>query len=387
MKVVFVSNYFNHHQKPFCEEMYRRLGTNFTFISTTVMREERKRLGYSQNDTPEYVLLSYESEEKYNNALTLINDADVVIAGSAPNMMLLDRIRSGKLLVRYSEHLFKKEVSFLKKVYYSILFRKKDLFRKGIYMLCASAYTASDYESMGMYKKHTYKWGYFPDFREYDIDELLSRKKENTILWCGRFIDWKHPDDAILLARKLRDEGYSFNLNMIGSGVMEAELKKIVDEFNLGNVVHFLGSMPPVQVRTYMEEAGIYLFTSDHQEGWGAVLNESMNSGCAVVASDAIGSVPYLLNDKNGVTYESGNIQMLYKKVKYLLNNPNKQTSLGRHAYLTIESEWNPRIATDRLLTLLEHILYKGIVPNLYKDGPCSISAIIGKDTFKRKST
>ena len=46
-----------------------------------------------------------------------------------------------------------------------------------------------------------------------------------------------------------------------------------------------------------MEKSEIFLFTSDKGEGWGAVLNESMNSACAVVASHAIGSVPFLLKD------------------------------------------------------------------------------------------
>ena len=36
-----------------------------------------------------------------------------------------------------------------------------------------------------------------------------------------------------------------------------------------------------------MEQADIYLFTSDRNEGWGAVANEAMNSACAMVA-DAI---------------------------------------------------------------------------------------------------
>ena len=33
MKFVFASNYLNHHQRPFCDEMYRVLGENFSFIS------------------------------------------------------------------------------------------------------------------------------------------------------------------------------------------------------------------------------------------------------------------------------------------------------------------------------------------------------------------
>ncbi len=49
-----------------------------------------------------------------------------------------------------------------------------------------------------------------------------------------------------------------------------------------------LGAMSPDKVRAYMERADVFLFTSDFNEGWGAVLNESMNSGCAVVASHAM---------------------------------------------------------------------------------------------------
>jgi hypothetical protein len=37
--------------------------------------------------------------------------------------------------------------------------------------------------------------------------------------------------------------------------------------------------MPPEEVRVHMEQSNIYLFTSDFGEGWGAVLNEAMNSG------------------------------------------------------------------------------------------------------------
>lgn len=62
---------------------------------------------------------------------------------------------------------------------------------------------------------------------------------------------------------------------------------------NLNDYVTFTGPVQSDKVRGFMERAGIFLFTSDRQEGWGAVLNESMNSGCAVVASHAIGSVPF----------------------------------------------------------------------------------------------
>ena len=386
MKIAFVSNYFNHHQKPFCDEMYHRLGMDFVFIATSVMSEERKKLGYEEIKNPEYVYRAYEGKWQYKKAISMINEADVVIAGANPNEMLEERIRKEKLLFRYSERPFKINPSLIKRVYHSIVFRKKNLYKKNIYMLCASAYVAKDFISLGMYKEHTYKWGYFPEVIEYDIDDLLSKKKTNTILWCGRFIDWKHPDDAIKLAEKLKMNGYDFHLNIVGTGCMEDELKKQVEEKKLYNSVHFLGSMPPDKVRSYMEAAGIYIFTSDRQEGWGAVLNEAMNSGCTVIAAHEIGSVPFLIrNGENGVVYESGNIDILYKKVKNFLDNPDKQIVIGKAAYQTMVNEWNAKLAADRFLQILKEIQLGTPQPVLFESGPCSKADVLKENWFKEK--
>ncbi len=383
MKVVFVSNYFNHHQKPFCEDMYKRLGDSFSFISTSEMREERKKLGYAQ-DTPSYVILSHKGEEQRREAIRLINGADVVIAGKVPSDMLAERIRQGRLLFRYTERPFKKRISFLKKLYHSVKLRKKDMGQRSVYMLCASAYASGDYASMGLYKGRTYKWGYFPEVKEYDIDELMSKKKQNTLMWCGRFIDWKHPDDVITLAARLKSAGYDFRINMVGGGAMEEELHRSVEAADLKENVCFLGSMSPDAVRSYMEEAGIYLFTSDRQEGWGAVLNEAMNSGCAVVASHAAGSAPFLIRDgENGFLYESENTDMLLDKVKHLLDNPEEQKRLGLSAYETMTDLWNAKTSAARFLQLSQTLLSGEKSPELFEGGPCSKAEILKDNWFK----
>ena len=41
MKVVFVSNYLTHHQLPFCHAMNAKLGSDFCFIETEEMTQER----------------------------------------------------------------------------------------------------------------------------------------------------------------------------------------------------------------------------------------------------------------------------------------------------------------------------------------------------------
>ena len=229
-----------------------------------------------------------------------------------------------------------------------------------------------------MFKNKAFKWGYFTEVKEYpQIDELIEKKKKNSILWAGRFISWKHPEKAILLAQRLVRDGYDFEINMIGQGEEFDEVMTQIESLGLGNHVKLLGSMSPEQVRKHMEESEIFTFTSDRNEGWGAVLNESMNSACAVVASNAIGAVPFLLkNGENAFSYKDGDFEDFYTKVKACLDDKKLSAKLGKNAYLTMLNEWTPKIAAERLLDLCKSSI-DGIQLVEYENGPCSKAGLI----------
>ena len=131
-----------------------------------------------------------------------------------------------------------------------------------------------------------------------------------------------------------------------------------------------------------MEQSQIFLFTSDRNEGWGAVLNESMNSACAVVANRAIGSVPFLIDDGvNGDIYEDGNIDDLYQKVKAILDHPARRIEKSKNAYTTITEEWNAETAAERFVALVDEC---GAKPKPFHNGPCSTAERI-RSMLRRK--
>ena len=115
------------------------------------------------------------------------------------------------------------------------------------------------------------------------------------------------------------------------------------------------------------------------------MLNEAMNSGCAVVASDAAGATPYLVNDGvNGSVYHSGNIQELYEKVRRLLENTTMQYSFGKAAYLTITELWNAEVAAKRFLQLSQALLNGTDTSGLFANGPCSPAKPLREDWYQR---
>lgn len=368
MKIVFLSNYFSHHQKPFSDAMFER--AEYTFISTANMTDERLSLGWGREKEPDYVL-HYDCEP--DKCEKVLEQADVVISGSAPERLIRKCISRGQLLFRYSERPLKKGNEWKKYLPRFVKWHMMNPKCKPIFLLSAGAYTARDYAKFGMFKNKAYKWGYFPETKEQNICKLIDSKIKASILWAGRFLGWKHPDDAVTLAKMLKDGGYDFTLDIIGNGEMQGALEKMICETKLDDCVHLLGSMSPDEVRRHMESAQIYLFTSDRREGWGAVLNESMNSGCAVVASREIGAVPYLLKDgENGLIYSSGDLDELYKKVCSLLDAPEMAADLGKKAYETVFRTWNAHVAAERVLTLAEAALNGDDMNSLYDDGPCS---------------
>ena len=385
MKITFFSNFLNHHQLPVCQELLGMPGIEFKFVATTQIPEERVKFGYEDMNQRDFVLRDYDSPEAHAEALRLARESDITIHGSTTTELIEETIRSGKPFFRYNERFFKKVHPL--KLPYSILRYKGVLGGKKnskAHMLCASAFTSADMKLIGAYKNQCYKWGYFPDVSIYDdIDALIEKKKPNSILWVARMLALKHPEAPVLVAERLKAEGYEFTVNMIGIGEREEEIKELVARKGLENEVKFLGSMSPEKVREYMEEARIFLFTSDKQEGWGAVLNESMNSGCAVAASHAIGSVPFLLKDgENGMIYRDGDCEDLYKKVKYMLDNPDETTRMGKAAYKTLAEQWNAKNAAARFVELAKAIIGGEFAPDIFADGVCSKAEVLKNNWY-----
>lgn len=389
MNVTFFSNFMNHHQLFLSEKLVELLGKdNYRFVACTPIDEYRLKMGYEDmNKKASYIIRPYESAEQEKEALRLSECSDVIIFGSGNPQYIINRIiNTDKLTLKYSERMFKqntirRSLSMIKsKIIYKHSYLKSD----NVYYLCASAFVPYDYKICGLDYNRCYKWGYFPETKLYDsIENIINNKKKNSLLWIGRLIDWKHPELAVLTAIRLRSLGYDIELNMIGTGNMESKLKSMINENNLNDCVHLLGSKSPEEVRTYMESSEIFLFTSDRGEGWGAVLNEAMNSGCAVIAGSMIGSAPYLIdNGKNGLVFKDKRLKDLLKKVIYMIDNEAQRKIMAKNAYYTVADTWNADTAAKRLIQLINNINNQ---KTCFKNGPCSIAEVVDSNWYKKK--
>ncbi len=383
MKLTFVSNYINHHQIPLAQELYAVLGDDYRFIQTEEMEAERVKMGWdSDTDSLPYLMKYYENPEVCKR---LIEDSDIVVFGGTDDeSYIVERLQAHKPVIRNSERLYKsgqwKAISprgLRKKYMDHTRYRNED-----VYLLCAGAYVPSDFHIVRAYPGKMFKWGYFPPFVEQNINELIAKKKTNKvprILWSGRFLDWKHPLDAVAVAEYLKQEDIDFEMVIVGGGDQEQLIKEQIKAKGLEDVIRMPGFLKPEEVRAEMDLADIFLFTSDYKEGWGAVLNEAMNSGCAVVANVAAGATAYMIEQgKNGLAYKNGNQKQLLSHVKYLAIQPDVREKMGRNAYETVRQTWNAKKASKALLAICEKLLGNEHI-HLPKNGPGSKAKVISQ--------
>ncbi len=345
-------------------------------------------MGWSVDVTKiSYVHLFYEKEAFCRK---LILESDVVLLGwsDRPDIDRL-RLQSGKPTIRISERIYR-EGQWKAISPRGLVSKYREHFRyrnAPVYLLCAGAYVASDYHLLHCYPEKMFRWGYFPQTRYYSENEQREQKTGSgtiDIAWAGRMITLKHPEYAVKLAQTLKSADIDFRLHMIGDGAMMDSLRQMVCDLSLTGEVQFYGAMEPDRVRQVMELSHIFLFTSNYLEGWGAVVNEAMNSGCALVASMEAGSVPFLIrNGINGLTYSNGSYSEFETQALYLVQHPIERSRMGRNAYETITACWNAEHAAKELLRFCEGIVNnKKAVPA--KEGPLSRADILAPPGMMR---
>lgn len=376
MNIVFVSMALNIHQIGVSDELYRLAKGKFWFMETGYASKGVQKGGESEFALRPYLIRIQNGETSMAAAIQIIRDADVMIYGAAPIAFLKERVKTGKLTFMYSERWLKRGLLNLlsPRLLQQQWFYHTRCHGKPVYALCASAYAAGDFTKMFSFKEKCFKWGYFTTVPEIDIENIQKAKRSAStvkILWVARFLQWKHPERMLQLASQLRTNHVDFLVDMIGVGPEYDKIASAIKKMGLENHVHLLGQVSNSTVMEAMRTHDIFCFTSDKNEGWGAVLNEAMSSGCCPVSSIETGSTPYLIKDGvNGLSFDLGKKNDLFDKVLWLIKHLEEREKMSVEAYKTIRDVWSPKNAALQLMSLCENLLIGK--DNFVAEGPCS---------------
>lgn len=178
-----------------------------------------------------------------------------------------------------------------------------------------------------------------------------------VILYASKFMPRKHPDDVLRAVASLKDKGGSPTVFMVGTGEMEQELRNLVAELAIDNVV-FGGFINQAELPKIFAAADIFVLPSEN-EPWGLIVNEAMCAGIPIVVSEEVGCVTDLVKDGvNGYHIRAGDVGALAGALEKLLSDDSSRLRMGG-ASLSIIRTWSYEQCRQGIAAALESCVSK----------------------------
>ena len=180
-----------------------------------------------------------------------------------------------------------------------------------------------------------------------DIKDLDVCKKK-YIISAGRLHPQKNFSLLIDAFSNIADEFPEYILYIYGDGELRDDLQNQINKLNLSNRIILPGNTKDLIYK--MIESEIFVLSSKY-EGMPNVLMEAMALGLPCVSTDCKpGGARELIEDGiNGFIVDIDDVEMLSSKIKYLIENKDVATLIGKrakrildvHSYDIIYDSWN----------------------------------------------
>ena len=128
---------------------------------------------------------------------------------------------------------------------------------------------------------------------------------------------YKSPDIAIKAIKILTDKGFDCRLTWVGDGMYRENMVAFSNEMGVSEKVSFIGRVNPLEVRTYLEKADIFMLVS-RTEGLPRAVIEAMAMGLPCIGT-RVGGIPELLDKKALVS--PNNAEELAKKIEMFISD------------------------------------------------------------------
>lgn len=193
-----------------------------------------------------------------------------------------------------------------------------------------------------------------------EVKLIKKDHKQKQVLYVGRLIKRKGVIYLLEAFNILRDEITNVELVIIGSGEEEETLKKYVKDNNMNNVT-FTGRVDNQKLKDYYINSNLVVVPSiNHQmaDPWVFVLNEAMYYSNPIIATDAVGAAPDMI-DGNGYIVEERNSKQLYEAMRKILSDDSLEEEMSKKSYEIIKDRFQYSNMFNSFKDTINHILQK----------------------------
>lgn len=191
--------------------------------------------------------------------------------------------------------------------------------------------------------------------------QIINIKKEigieedaKIIITASRLVKKNGVGDLI---RAMTELSADVHLLIAGTGELEGELRKQVMDLKIDERVHFLGNLNHDELPKYLWASDIFCRPS-LSEGLGNVFLEAMAVGLPVVGTE-VGGIPDFLEDgKTGWFCEVKNPKSIAKKIKYILdeNNKDEVEEVIKNARKMVEEKYSWDLISKKMKNIFDSL-------------------------------
>ncbi len=187
-----------------------------------------------------------------------------------------------------------------------------------------------------------------------------ERRPSFRIVHVARLVEKKGTEYLLRAIARLRGSADlpSLELDIIGSGPLEAKLRQLSEEFGLADVVHFLGPLPHDGVRRQLATADLFVLPSvtaadGDMEGIPVVLMEAMATGLPVVSTRHSGIPELVRHEHSGLLADERDEEELFHQIHRIMQDSQLRRHLVTNARQTIEREFDQQRQNQALAEIL----------------------------------
>jgi glycosyltransferase involved in cell wall biosynthesis len=182
----------------------------------------------------------------------------------------------------------------------------------------------------------------------------LRQVPSPRMIWLRAFHFMYNPVQAARVLRDLLQDLPNTDLNMIGPDKGDGSLQAFqhsVDDLGVRDAVRISGAVPKDQIPSLLNEADIFINTTD-VDNTPVSVTEAMASGLCIISTD-VGGIPYLLeHESTALLVPPRDVAAMSAAIRRLLNEPELAERLSRNARAKAET-----MAWDNLLPQWQEIL------------------------------
>jgi glycosyltransferase involved in cell wall biosynthesis len=162
------------------------------------------------------------------------------------------------------------------------------------------------------------------------FDKAAALEGPPTFLFVGRLVSTKGANTLLEAAQRLKTQGLSFRLAIIGEGSERARLERLASILQLDDCVAFCGYLPDADLDEALDRALAVVVPSLAGEVFGLVVAESMMRECPVIVSDIPAFAEVV--DSAGLRFSAGDVEGLAGCMRQLLRSRDLAKTLGAQA-------------------------------------------------------